>query len=777
MAGTDRPAGPLQIGVPFPRADGWSKITGRERFAADYYGSDFLWAGVKRSEESHALLLGLEVESARTAPGVTAVLTHRDVKGSNRQGIVIKDQPVLVDRKVRRRGDALALVLAESREALARGLDAVRVRLEPLPPVFSVDEALAEGAPRIHEDHPSGNILAELTVCKGNGLEDMEPSVTMVDAEFELPRQEHAYLETEAGWAYADEDGRIVIVASTQSPFRDRTEAAEALGLETDRVRIVAPYLGGAFGGKDGCTVQCLLGLAVLHSGGRPVKMWWDREESFLAGVKRLCGRVRYRLGAGSDGLLHALQCSLDLDNGPYEHLGGEILALAVEHAGGPYRIPHVRIHGRCVYTNNPAGGPFRGFGAPQVTAALEQVMDLLAARLQVDPLRFRMRNAVRKGDRNPVGVTLTQSTGLLECLEQVERHPLWKEREGWKNGAAPFKKRGAGLACTAHGAGYGPIIPDFAQALIRLTPEGRITVTCGVPDMGQGNASTCLQVAGHLLNQDAERLDLVLPDTDRTLPSCTSAASRTTYTYAQALTGAARLLKKRILDQAALMIMAPSPEEFHLLPGIVRHLPSGRDAPLASVARSMSPSQRECTYQWRAPACRERIRMESNSPVFGLPHLLFSYAAHLAYIEVDELTGRIQVVRYLAVTDAGSVINPQLYDQQVQGGIVQGLGYALYEDYVVDQGEGRTLNFATYILPTAKDAPDMESRRVETYEETGPFGLKGVGEISINAPLPAVANALADAAGIRIRRLPLTPERVLSALDRIEFRENSSGC
>ncbi len=765
---------PLQIGVSVPRADGWSKITGRERYAADYYGPDFLWAGVKRADMSHALLRELDVEAAKAVPGVTAVLTHRDVKGSNRQGVVFKNQPVLVDKKVRRRGDALALVLAENREVLSTALKAVHVRLEPLPPVFSVEEATMEGAPKVHEEHPTGNILAELTVSKGNGKDGIDECTAVVEAEFELPRQEHAYMETEAGWAYLEHDGRLVIVASTQSPFRDRSEVAEALGIDIGKVRITAPYLGGGFGGKDGCTVQSLLGLAAMHSHGRPVKMWWDREESFLAGVKRLSGRVRYRVGTNKDGCLHALQCELDLDNGPYEHLGGEVLALAVEHAGGPYRIPHVWIHGRCVYTNNPAGGPFRGFGAPQVVAGLEQVVDMLADRLNMDPVLFRMRNAVIRGDRNPVGVTLTQSTGLLECLEQVTRHPLWTERREWKRRAGAFKKRGVGVACTTHGAGYGPIIPDFAQALIKLTPEGRITVTCGVPDMGQGNAATFVQIAGHLLNQSADRLDLVLPDTDHTLPSCSSAASRTTYTYARALTGAAELLKKRILEQASLLMMAPSPDEFRLLPGMVRHLPSGKDLPLAMVARTMSPSQRECTYHWRAPVCREPVRMESVSTVFGMPHLLFSYAAHLACVEVDELTGRVQVLKYLAATDAGSVINPQLYEQQVQGGIVQGLGYGLYEDYVVDRGEGQTPDFATYILPTSMDVPDMESLRVETFEETGPFGLKGVGEICINAPLPAVANALADAAGVRISRIPMTPERVLDALSRIQSEKTS---
>jgi len=755
-----------QIGVSFPRIDGRSKVTGREKYAADYFDGDFVWAGVKRSEQPHARLLGIETEKARKLPGVLAVLTYQDITGTNRQGYVRKDQPVLVDDKVRRYGDALALILAEDRSVLKQAQSLIEVRLEPLPAVFTVEEALADGAPLVHEDNAHGNILSDISVQKGMGAAAMESCAVTIGHSFDLPRQEHAYLETECGWAHVSESGQLVIVASTQSPFRDRTEVAFALGLEPERIRVIAPYLGGAFGGKDGVTVQDLLALAALNSGGRPVKMWWDREESFLAGVKRLSGRVCYRLGTDAEGAFHALECTIDLDNGPYEHLGGEILALAVEHAGGPYRIPHTYIRGRCVYTNNPAGGPFRGFGAPQVSAAMEQMVDMLAAQLNLNPLEIRTRNAVRQGDRNCLGVTLTQSTGAMDCLERLSRHPLWMERAEWKKGAGSWKRRGVGIACLAHGSGYGPIVPDYANASIELTSKGAFRITCGVSDMGQGNASTYLQIGGYLLNQECDGLELILPDTERTLPSCSSAAGRTTYTYANALIGAATALKQRIYEKASDLLMAGSTADFELLPGLVRHLPTGRDVPLSALATNMAPTERVSVHHWRAPVCREPVNAKSNTTLFGLPHILFSYAAHLAYVEVDELTGRMEVVRYLAVTDSGRVINPQVYEQQIQGGIVQGIGYGLYEDYKVENGRSGTPDLSTYLAPTALDAPDMESITVELHEPTGPFGLKGVGEIAISGPLPAAANALADACGIRIKRAPFTPERVLAALN-----------
>jgi CO/xanthine dehydrogenase Mo-binding subunit len=639
----------------------------------------------------------------------------------------------------------------------------IKVTLDPLPAVFDPEAALAETAPLVHDDE-AGNLLAEVRIEKGKGASGLDESDVVVEASFEVARQEHAFLETEAGWAWIDKAGRLVLVASTQAPHRDKTEIAPALGFEPERIRIVTPYLGGGFGGKDGINVQGLLALAALEANGRPVKMWWDRKESLLAGVKRLPGRLDYRLGAMSDGALEALDCRILLDAGAYDHLAGEILAMGSEHAGGAYRIPHVRIHGRCAYTNNPPGGPFRGFGVPQVTAAMEQVMDIMAAELKMDPVALRMKNTLHRGDMNPVGVTLTRSTGVTACLQRLAEHPSWREREAWVASAGPFKRRGVGVACLWQGSGYGPKVPDCANAKIELTTDGRFRVDVAVPDMGQGNAATYLQIAGDILNQEADDLDPVPADTDQTLPSGSSTGSRTTYTYANALIVAAEGLKKRILERASALAKAGPAESFVLTPGRVRHLTSGRETPLTDLARSMDPRERVGIASWCAPEARDKIKAELRSAV-GLPHILFSYAAHLAMVEVDELTGRIEVPRYVAVTDSGRIINHQLHEQQVQGGIVQGLGYALFEDYQVENGIGLTADLAAYIIPTSLDAPDMESIPVEVHEATGPYGLKGVGEISINGPLPVVANGLAAACGVRIVRTPLTPERVLAVL------------
>ncbi|MBF0548904.1 MAG: xanthine dehydrogenase family protein [Deltaproteobacteria bacterium] len=754
-----------QIGVVFPRTDALTKVRGEERFAADYYGRDLVWAGVKRAGIPHARLKSLDVDQARQVPGVIAVLTHRDIPGENRQGVVRKDQPVLVDDKVRHAGDALALVLAESKSALAAALKCIMCELEPLPGVFDPEQALADGAPLVHEDNPEGNILLKAEVKTGGDESVWDECAAVIEACFETPHQEHCFLETESGWAKVEPDGKIVIVASTQAPFRDRTEVAPVLGQDPTSIRVIAPYTGGAFGGKDGITVQSLLGLAALHAQGRPVKMWWDREESFVAGTKRHPARMYYRLGAKTDGTLHAIDVRLYLDTGPYDHLGGAVMTQAVEHSGGPYRIPHARLRGWSVYTNNPIGGAFRGFGVVQVTAAMEQMMDLLAVKLGLDPVQLRLKNAVRCGDKNCVGVTLTGSAGLEECLEKMARHPYWQNRQIWIQAAGSLKRRGVGLAAVMHAMGYGTVVPDVANAQVELTLEGKIRVYSGVVDMGQGNAATNLQIAGSILGQAPGQMELVQPDTDRTLPSGSASASRCTYTFGNALIGAAQALKERILQRASDLLMAAGPDELVLVSGLVRRVTTGQDIPLAVLAKWLTDTERIAVYRFRAPVAQERPAKDEQVRLHGLPHCIFSYGAHLAMVEVDELTGAVEVQGYLAITDSGRVLNPQTYEQQIHGGIVQGLGYALSEDFRVADGRIQTSDLATYIIPTAMDVPEMLSIPVEINEPTGPFGLKGVGEVAMNGPLPAVANAVAAACGGRCFSFPLTSERVLQVM------------
>lgn len=757
------PPGPYDIGPARPRRDALSKACGTERFSADLYPPGLLWAGAKRAGIPHGLVRGIDAALARSLPGVQAVLTRADVPGSNRQGIVHKDMPVLCGSKVRHGGDPVALVVADSRDILRRALDLVRVDIEPLPVAADIDAALAEDAPLIHAEHGS-NILLAAEIRKGDAEAALEECDIVLEETFFTPAQAHAFLETENGVARLDEDGVLHLTVSTQAPFRDRFEIGHALGLAPWKIRVASPFLGGGFGGKDGATVQCLLGLAALKLPGRSIKMWWDREESFLAGYKRHATRMRYRVGAMNDGTLKAVSCRLYFDTGAYAHLGGEIMELGMEHAAGPYRVEHMDCRGVCVYTNNPVAGAFRGFGVAQVSLAFEGMMDRLADRLGRDRLDLRRQNALRRGDRNCAGVTLTTSTGLDECLRTLRGHELWTSRDAWKKAAPPFTRRGVGMAAVFNGMGYGRGLPDNAIAKIELADDGRFVIYSGVPDMGQGNASTFVQIAGEMLCQDQTRLEVVQPDTALSHPSGSASAGRTTYTYGKALIQACELMTSKLVRRAALMLMIDEPGGFTLVPGAVRHLPTGKEVALSLMAAMLPRDDRVCVSEYLMPVSQE-VPPTGKDFALGFPHLIFPYAAHLVRIEIDCLTGLTRVCDYLAVTDGGRVLNPLNFHQQIGGGVAQGLGFALMEGFGTHSARVLTKDLSTYLIPTSLDLPDTVSLAVETLEHSGPFGMKGVGEIGMNGPLPAVASALSDALGAHIDRAPVTPETVLHLL------------
>lgn len=759
----------LAVGASATRADARAKAQGSEPYAADCYPDGLLWAGAVRPGAlqglAHARLLSIDTAAAAALPGVVKILTAADVPGTNRQGIIHKDMPVLVGDKLRYAGDPVALVIAESREVLRRAIDAVVVRLEPLPAVCDPLAALAEGAARVHDER-ADNLLAAAEIHLGEGAQGLDHCDVVVSGSFSTPVQAHGFIETENGVACCAPDGSLTMTISTQAPFRDRMEIAHALGLAFDRIRIVAPCLGGGFGGKDGATVQCLLALAALHSDHRPVKMHWDREENLLAGYRRHSCRVDYRLGASSDGTLEAVHCRLVYDTGAYAHLGGEVMALGMEHAGGPYRIPHVLIEGQCVYTNNPVAGAMRAFGVCQVTFAFEAMIAELARELGIDPLALRRKNALLPGDTNCAGVVVSESTGIAACLDLVAEHPLWLSRTAWKAKAPAGTRRGVGLAAVFNAAGYGAKVRDSAIAKVELTADGLFVVHNGVADMGQGNAAAFVQIAGHILQQDAARVSVRQPDTATAFPSGSSSAGRTTFTFGNALIVACEQLKARLINRAGLLLFVDDDSALELVPGKIVHPASRREVSLERLAGFLRDEERSCLGEYVAPLCPDPGT--GKGFFIGFPHVVFAYGAHLARVEVDLSTGQTRVVDYLAITDGGQVINPAMFDQQVHGGVAQGLGYALMEDLATRDGQVLAGDFTRYLIPGALDLPEIVSIACPGDEARGPFGMKGVGEVAMNGPLPALANALADGCAIHLRDAPLTPERVLLALEKL---------
>ncbi len=751
---------PIRLHRPIPRNDARPKACGRKVYAADRYPRQALLAGAIRCGIPSGRIRTIDSRQASTIPGVYRILTAADVPGTNRQGIVHKDMPVLCRDVVRYCGDPVALVLAESTEALRKALSCIHLDIEPLPAVCTLDEALAEGAPLVHDDRP-GNLLAHALIQKGDAPAAFASCDVIVEGTFSTPVQDHAFLETECGIARMEEDGGILMEVSTQSPFRDRFEIAHALGLDFQKIRIVSPALGGGFGGKDGATVQCLLALAALHADGRWVRMHWSREEHFVSGYKRHACRMHYRLGAASDGTLLALDARLWYDTGAYAHLGAEVMELGMEHASGPYRISNTRIEGWCVHTHQPVSGAMRAFGVCQAAFGIESAMDMLAERLKMDPLTLRIRNALCRGDENGAGVRLETSTGIRSCLERIQEHPLWRHRSEWKAAAPRFRRRGVGIVGVWNAAGYGGGVRDAAIAKIELLPDGTFLVHNAVSDMGQGNSCAFFQIAGHILNQNPARIQVRQPDTRSAYPSGSSSAGRTTYTYGRALIEACERMKARLINRAGLFLFLQDDEGLELEPGRIVHKPSGREVSLQTLADLMQPEERVILSETVAPTCKN-VPATAKGFFIGFPHVIFAYGAHLVRIEIDETSGEVTVVDYLAVTDGGRVLNPSMFEQQVQGGVAQGLGYALMEDVVVRNGRVLTEDFTTYLVPGSLDVPDILSIAVEDHpEETGPFGMKGIGEVAMNGPLPAIANAVSDACGIRIRQGPITAERI----------------
>jgi CO/xanthine dehydrogenase Mo-binding subunit len=668
---------------------------------------------------------------------------------------VTPDQPVLCEDKVCYEGDAVALVAAEDPETADRALNLIKVDYEALPVVTDPVEAMKPDSPRVHE---AGNIYRHGHIKNGDVESAFKQCAVVVENTYRTGRQMHMFLETEAGVGFLDENGNVVIYVGGQAPYRDQLQIARALGIPREKIRVVSSIVGGAFGGKDEITVQIHLALLALKT-KRPVKMVLSREESGIAGMKRHSVIITVRTGADSQGKLLVNQVRIISDTGAYASLGGTILDVSMETCCGPYNIPNVDIEAYCVYTNNGFSAAFRGFGAPQSIFAMESQIDIIAEKLQIDKLEIRKRNVIHEGDVSTFGVKIPGSIGINETLEAASKSDLWLHRNEHKaQRSEPWCRRGVGIASALKGFTFGAL-PDFGAASITLNEDGTFAVGVSCPDMGQGNVTAYTQIAAEELRCQIEEVCIDSADTALAPDTGGSTASRSLYVGGNAIVRAAQKMRELLLSHGSQMLGEPESKLECRDGEIVVRGDLKRKATYASIAA-------HTRAQFRVEAGFDVPRFEQ--PIEGtieIPHWSFMYATAVALVEVDTLTGKTRTLRFLIAPDSGKVVNPQGFRGQCEGAVVQGLGYALTENAIIENGHLLTPNFATYLIPTIEDAPDLEVVPVETYEKTGPFGAKGVGEIAIVPVAAAISNAIYDATGVRSFTLPITPERLFNAL------------
>jgi xanthine dehydrogenase molybdenum-binding subunit len=737
------------------------KVAGSLLYAADWQLPGMLCGKVVRAQVPSARIFAIDVDAARALPGVVAVLTAADVpwnqvveRASGGLAELAVAMPVLAGDRVRYLGEPVALVAAVSASAAEEAAELIEVDYQELPGVFDAERALEPGAPLVHDE---GNVLVTWTIARGDADAALQAADLVVEGTYRTQRVEHAYLEPEAGVGWVDTAGVVTLRVATQVIEHAATIAA-ILGLPSSRVRVIGTYMGGGFGGKEDMTVEPYLALLVWHT-GRPVRMVWERQDSIMASTKRHPLTMRYRTGVRRDGTIVAQTADIVGDAGAYPYLSARVLFAACALASGPYRVPNVRHRASAVFTNNVPASAFRGFGAMQVTFGYEQQIDRVAAALGLDALAVRERNFLAKGDVIPTGERLDTAVAAGESLRRALEALGPKPRP-----SGPGRRVGRGVAVNMQPYGRTVWFRDQASCWISLEADGSLLLRSGVTDLGGGQAASLAQLASEVLGVPLKEIGVHIGDSQLTPPAGGTFATRQLYMSGNAALEAARELRAALVPVAAELLSA-DPDQLVFEDGIVRERGSGggkgvRLAELAAACRA------------RGVSCSRLVTWHAETGAFdpaaaqGASFPDYTFGAHAADVEVDTETGQVRVLAYAAAHDVGRAINPQRVQGQIQGGAYQGIGYALGEEVITRDGQPVSTLLADYLLPGPADLPDVRAIVVESGEGKGPFGARGIGEPPIGNPAPTIANAVAAATGVRVTRLPITPERVLDALD-----------
>jgi CO/xanthine dehydrogenase Mo-binding subunit/aerobic-type carbon monoxide dehydrogenase small subunit (CoxS/CutS family) len=802
------------VGQPLARPDAIEKVTGQAKYTDDYDFPGMLHGATLRSAHPHARIVAIDASAALAMPGVQAVLTHEDVPGDPRHGLVENDWPVFAGGNYPARyvGDPIALIVAESETEARAALLQIHVTYEVLPAVVDPVSARQADATVLHPDRPTGNLLKHIKVRQGDVAAGFAQADVIVERTYRTPMTEHAFLEPECSVAlpagYDADHTKLTVYVGSQIPYSDRRQVAKSLGLEDEEVRVRGTVMGGGFGGKEDIAAQIHVALAAQAT-NRPVKILYTREESLRFHPKRHATIIRVKTGATRDGKLTAVEAELYGDSGAYASLGEKVMTRATTHATGPYVVANSQIDCYAMYTNNAPCGAFRGFGVTQSAFAVESNMDLLAQALGMDALEFRRLNAMRVGTMTATGQHLRESVGLLECIDKVQGsiQKWWQETLPTLPGApqvttpsddlfAPVqigsKRYAWGVAAGYKNTGLGGGAPDKSEAEIEVYPDGRAEIRTSSAEMGQNLIGVLVACTAEELGLPFQQVNALVMDTDLTPDGGPTTASRQTYVSGNAARLAARAMRERMQTVLAEKFDVP-PEVIAFHEGLA-YVDEARLANVQSAnghdhnghngngtnGSSHGSSSRTISFAGAVQALlaeghEPKLRYEYWAPktqplgTGGDMHFAFSYAVHAALVSVDVETGEVAVERVATAHDVGRAINPLSLTGQIEGGIVMGIGNALTEHYIEENGVPWTRHLGQYKMPGIKHTPLMENFIVEAMTADGPYGAKGVGEISSIPISPAITNAIASAVGVRCRALPVDQDALLLAMQRGE--------
>ncbi|MER8519146.1 molybdopterin-dependent oxidoreductase [Mesorhizobium sp. M0644] len=736
------------------RLDGLPKVTGGEKFGGDSFPADALSVLVVRSPHYHAAFSFGDLDGwVKSRPGIAGVFTAADIPGKNCFGVIapFADQPALAEGFSRFRGEAVALVAGEREAILDLDLADFPVSWTELPHFLEPCEAQAGGAQLVHENRPS-NLLTSGFVERGDPEAALAGAAFVVSGAIDTSYVEHAYIEPEAGYAFMDGD-TLVVVACTQAPYMDRDDTAKVLGLAPEQVRIVPTATGGGFGSKLDVSLQPLIGLVAMKT-GRPAALAYSRTESMISTTKRHPALMRASIGADADGRVTGMIFAGDFNTGAYASWGPTVANRVPVHASGPYATPNYRAEGRAIHTNGPIAGAFRGFGVPQATIMQETLYDELADKLGMDRLDFRLKNCLRNGSETVTGQRLESGVGIADCLEALRSH--WRraltDADAFNARSSSEKKRGVGVASCWYGCGN-TSLPNPSTIKVGISASGEVVLHQGAVDIGQGSNTVIAQICADALGLPLEKLRLKGADTAITPDAGKTSASRQTFVTGKAAEKAGRALRDEILrfanvsEKAAIALDGTSLS--------IREGEATRRIDLSSLKVDAEG------FVFRAEESYDPPTLPLDAKGQGKPYAVYGYGAQIAELEVDLRLGTVKLIKITAAHDVGKAINPLLAEGQIEGGIAQGIGMALMEEFI----PGRTENLHDYLIPTIGDVPQIETILIEVPDPEGPFGAKGLGEHVLIPTAPAILNAIRHATGVLVTKIPATPTRIRAAI------------